>query len=344
MDNKALLSIIIPAYNCASTIERTVQSLVKQKSDDYEIIIVNDGSKDSTSEVCEKLKSEYPSVKLINKENTGVADTRNVGIKNSEGKYIAFLDSDDVWDEDYYDNDLNQKLTNGNVDIFVFSCCFADLDCNPTEYVRVKPETLSGGDYAAGLFYHSFCSFMFRREFLIKNNIVFPAFLKYGEDEVFRSKALYLADKIVAEDKMSFYYINNPYSSTKMNRNYKQYALQKLRAYYELKQFFFDQYRSKNEEVRVKNSITARYLTESLRLLPEVGYGYKKYKDLCRKENIKELLVQNGNGYFISDTAQGLINNYLRNPLKYYYKHRATGFVHNKLGDFKHFVMRRFHK
>ena len=323
MDNIVLLSIIIPAYNCASTIERTIDSIIAQKCDDYEIIIINDGSKDNTLEVCEVLGNKNASIKIINKDNTGVADTRNVGLKNAVGKYIAFLDSDDVWDKDYYDEELKVKLKNGTADIFVFSCCFADLDCIPTEYINIKTEKLCGGDYATGLFYHSFCSFIFKRVFLLENCIEFPNDLQYGEDEVFRSKALYLADAIESEDRISFYYIDNPYSSTKMNRSYKMYALQKLLAYFVLKDFFFEQYKNRKEEIRIKNNITSRYLTEALRLLPEVGYGYKKYKKLCLQENINGLINNSGKGYCLDEVTIDRLRAYLSNPAKYYFKQRV---------------------
>ena len=63
---KSTISIIIPAYNCASTIERTVQSVLKQKCSDYEIVIINDGSTDNTAEICKKLESENNKIKLKN--------------------------------------------------------------------------------------------------------------------------------------------------------------------------------------------------------------------------------------------------------------------------------------
>lgn len=340
MGNSVLLSIIIPAYNCAATLERTVASVINQKCNDYEIIIINDGSKDNTTEICKKLETKYSFIRCISKENTGVADTRNIGIKNAKGKYIAFLDSDDLWDKNYYDQELKNRLENNDTDIFVFSCCFANLDCEPIENINVKNESLKGGDYAAGLFYHSFCAYIFKREFLNNNDIRFSTKLQYGEDEVFRSKALYLAKEIESEDKMSFYYVNNPYSATKMNRNYKQYALQKLQAYYELKNFFFDQYAKRGEELRIKNNIVALYLTVSFKLLPEVGYGYNNLKELAQKEELHSVVDNSGKDYDIYYEYKPLLVYFISHPLRYYCKRRIYGFIHNILGNIKHFLMK----
>ncbi len=87
------LTVIIPAYNCAGYIEETLASVFNQTRKPYEILVVNDGSTDNTADVV----SKYPAVRLINKTNQGPSETRNRGIQESSGNWIAFLDSDDMW-------------------------------------------------------------------------------------------------------------------------------------------------------------------------------------------------------------------------------------------------------
>lgn len=101
-----LVSIIIPVYNNKSTIRRCIESSINQTMEDIEIILINDGSQDNSLKVLEEYASKYKKkIKLYNKENTGIADTRNFGVEKAEGKYIMFLDADD-----YISVELLQKL------------------------------------------------------------------------------------------------------------------------------------------------------------------------------------------------------------------------------------------
>ncbi len=95
MSTKPLFSIIIPSYNCAQYIQQTLRSIYQQTEDDYEIIVINDGSPDNLLEV---LKQETDSrLRVITQPNSGVSCARNRGIQEARGTYVAFLDSDDVW-------------------------------------------------------------------------------------------------------------------------------------------------------------------------------------------------------------------------------------------------------
>jgi glycosyltransferase involved in cell wall biosynthesis len=94
---KKRFSIIVPVYNGESVIERCIQSVINLNYSNWELIIVNDGSKDATKDICKKYLADKR-VKLINKQNSGVSDTRNRGIYESSGEYIVFLDADDYLD------------------------------------------------------------------------------------------------------------------------------------------------------------------------------------------------------------------------------------------------------
>ena len=95
MKKQPKISIIIPAYNCEKYIERCVKSILCQTYHNLEIIVINDGSKDNTIKVLKKLGNEDNRIVVINKENTGVSDTRNLGLEKATGDYIGFVDSDD---------------------------------------------------------------------------------------------------------------------------------------------------------------------------------------------------------------------------------------------------------
>ena len=94
-----MISVVIPLYNKERSIERTIQSVLNQSYTDYELIVVNDGSTDRSSNVVERMNVER--MKVISQANAGVSAARNRGIMEAKGDYVAFLDGDDLWDEDF---------------------------------------------------------------------------------------------------------------------------------------------------------------------------------------------------------------------------------------------------
>jgi glycosyltransferase involved in cell wall biosynthesis len=95
---KALVSIIIPAYNAADTICASIDSALTQSYTDIEIIIVDDGSTDKTANICRHYLNKDARIKYISKKNSGVSAARNAGIKSAKGEFVSFLDADDLWE------------------------------------------------------------------------------------------------------------------------------------------------------------------------------------------------------------------------------------------------------
>lgn len=105
---KTLVSIIMPAYNCGNFIEEAVTSVINQTYKTWELIVIDDGSKDNTVSILKDLSENDERIRFyINEKNQGVSATRNRGISLAKGDWIAFLDSDDMWDE----NKLQKQLT-----------------------------------------------------------------------------------------------------------------------------------------------------------------------------------------------------------------------------------------
>lgn len=95
---KDMVSIVMPAYNMERYIEAAVCSVQAQTYENWELLVIDDCSRDATCEIVERLAAEDPRIRLIrNKQNMGVSRTRNRGIEMSRGRYVAFLDSDDMW-------------------------------------------------------------------------------------------------------------------------------------------------------------------------------------------------------------------------------------------------------
>ena len=99
MDQEIIrFSVIMPLYNKAAYVEKAIRSVLEQTYPHYELIVVNDGSKDDSAIIAEELLKDIPNARLINQENAGVAVARNNGVAQAKGDYVCFLDADDWWD------------------------------------------------------------------------------------------------------------------------------------------------------------------------------------------------------------------------------------------------------
>ena len=112
-------SIIIPVYNVKQYLEKCLESVLCQSFGDFECILIDDGSKDGSSEVCDKLAFQDPRIRVVHKENEGVAVARNTGIGMATGEFLMFLDSDDTLSAGLLEN-CAQKLKQTGSDILVF--------------------------------------------------------------------------------------------------------------------------------------------------------------------------------------------------------------------------------
>ena len=109
-----LVSIITPAYNAASYIVETIESVLAQTYPNWEMLIVNDCSQDNTAEIVQSYAAKDKRIKLINlKQNSGAAAARNTAIKNAKGRYIVFLDSDDLWKKEKLQKQIEFMQKNG---------------------------------------------------------------------------------------------------------------------------------------------------------------------------------------------------------------------------------------
>lgn len=109
-----MISIIVPIYNAEITLKKCVDSLVNQSYKDIEILLINDGSTDNSSSICQEYADKYASVLYFSKENSGVSDTRNYGLNKAKGEYIMFVDSDDFVDTTICECLKNSATLNGS--------------------------------------------------------------------------------------------------------------------------------------------------------------------------------------------------------------------------------------
>lgn len=132
------LSVIVPVYNVERYLNRCVDSILKQDYEDFELILINDGSPDNCGSICEEYAKRDHRIRVIHQENKGLAETRNVGIKNAGGKYISFIDSDDYIVQGTYSHCMS-IIDGYNADIL----CFQHIDIYDNRLVEKEDYTLS---------------------------------------------------------------------------------------------------------------------------------------------------------------------------------------------------------
>ena len=123
--NNQLISIIVPVYNVKKYLEKCIISILNQTYKNLEIILIDDGSTDGSSEICDKLKEKDKRILVIHKENKGVSTARNEGLKIATGDYIGFVDSDDFLEKDMYSNMIN-RIENDNTKMVICNAYLED--------------------------------------------------------------------------------------------------------------------------------------------------------------------------------------------------------------------------
>ena len=214
-------SVIIPVYNCVRYLEDCVNSVFSQKTDsDYEIILVDDGSTDGSSLLCDRLRQMHPCVRVIHQVNQGVSAARNTGICAAEGAYLLFLDADDLWKEGLLQHmDIATKY---HPDVVQFGFCTFYEDGRTAEYFpppAVGGETgrayisriLSQGHMLVG----SSCINAHRKDMLQQHKLLFPVGVAYGEDLLFRVREMGKAQSICSIQEPLYLYRRNTESATR---------------------------------------------------------------------------------------------------------------------------------
>ena len=225
------VSVIIPVYNVSQYIIQCVESALSQRFE-TEIILVNDGSSDSSGEICNDYGNYYRNVKVIHKMNGGLSSARNAGIEAAEGEYLFFLDGDDWIEKDALKN-LYQLAEKADVDFIRFR--LKDDNGNPVKYGQDR--ILNTGIYdremvVKELFPVLICTdtlslgpvigvwrSLYRRSFLTENAMFFDEDIRYSEDIIFstvlmsKTKRFYYTD-----DGIYYHYTNNPNSISRSFR------------------------------------------------------------------------------------------------------------------------------
>jgi glycosyltransferase involved in cell wall biosynthesis len=207
------VSIITPVYNVEECIERSIKSVMNQTCKDFELLLIDDGSKDKSIDIARGLlENSSINYKIITQKNSGVSAARNRGIKEASGEYITFLDSDDYIDHKFVER-MYEKAEESKCEI-VF-CDYSEVDAkgnvlvqNRTNYLN---EFISGKEAALMQLKDDITigmrSAIYKSSIIQDNNLLFDTKRKYGEDMVFVVKALLYAKKVISVNEVLAFYV-----------------------------------------------------------------------------------------------------------------------------------------
>lgn len=215
-------SFIVPVYNTEKYLKKCLDSLVNQTYKDFEIIVVNDGSTDKSSNIISKYQKKYKNIIVIYKENEGLSMARNRGVQKSSGKYIIFVDSDD-----YVSNKLLEEVDKkiDDSDILRFQIATEDEEYTKiNEYHEEGFESMCGYDAFKYLSSYHFVEpawcYVIRKNYYIENKFSFKKGV-YHEDFGLIPYVIYKARKVKSVDFIGYYYIQRN-GSIMNNSNYKK--------------------------------------------------------------------------------------------------------------------------
>lgn len=220
------LSITIPVYNTEKYFPFTMdsvlaQSFFKENPEDYEIILVDDGSRDRSRDMCDEYAEQYDFIRVIHQENGGLSHARNVGLKEAEGTYVSMIDADDILHPDYYKKMVSVLDKTG---LPVVKCDryylgaeekpkFAPISLADSEIITaekaIKNDLL---ELRRPLIVEGMCTKLYRRDVL--KGLLFNENLRNEEDFLFVTELLFRLDKFAKIEDVLYFVVHNENSNT----------------------------------------------------------------------------------------------------------------------------------
>ncbi len=288
---KELVSIIVPIYNVEEYIERGVKSLMNQTYKNIEIILVDDGSKDNSSKIIDKLSKTDQRIIVKHKSNGGVSSARNEGLSIAKGEFIMFIDGDDYVEPDYIEYFYN-IINKGNYDMAFNTKCFnltTKMRNNDYSFKKFDNETLIEdiytGTIGCGV---AVWNKIYRHDFLKNNNILFDEKIWYGEGMLFNINCLVKTKNVIVGNNILYHQVFNPNSAMRnFNLNSNLCGIKSLEIQKELINFT-----NKN----IKNAWNYHHRCFNYSILKgilksESVEKYKKEYNECKRNLRKNILV-----------------------------------------------------
>ena len=255
MEN-ALISVIVPVYNAEKYLAECVQSIISQTYRNLEIILVDDGSKDSSGSICDSFAEKDSRIKVIHQENAGVSAARNHGLDECHGEYVSFVDSDDYYSTNLFESAVRLSTMFTPPDLFEFSISFTDTfgNISRTDSSAIPKNTPINIDFIRSAIIPSLIHVnknttgfgawvtnkLFKKSILDNHNIRFDNNLKIWEDGIFTVEYLKYTNSIISIDINGYHYRDTPKSLSEKHEN--QIYDFAFKIYDKYRQLYFDEY------------------------------------------------------------------------------------------------------
>jgi glycosyltransferase involved in cell wall biosynthesis len=216
------VSVVMPIYNTAAFLEEAIESILNQTLQDFELILVNDGSTDESNLICNIFTQKDQRIKYIYQENSGVSIARNKGLEMAVGEYVFFMDSDDTIDKDFIKSSYDIAKRN-NSDLVVIG----DYFCNRFQKVRVL----------------STWAQLLRMDFLHKYpEVRFPENIQPGEDGIFSHQLLLLTDHVSLNPQGIYNYRQHPNQNHNKIKEQSWKVLRQIPMWFDILVRFYTKY------------------------------------------------------------------------------------------------------
>lgn len=246
-----LVSIIVPVYNAESTLRRCIESILNQEYRDIELILVNDGSSDSSAEICDEYAEKDLRVKVIHKENTGVSDSRNVGIRMATGDYLQFVDADD-WITSEATKLMVREATQNQCEL-VITDFYRVIGKRVAQKGSIKEsgiltrEELAENimENPADFYYGVLWNKLYRRDIVFEHQIKMDERISWCEDFLFNLEYILHINRISILQVPTYYYLKNDGSLVSQSKNISKVVRTKLRIFEFYNEFYKNVYDEK---------------------------------------------------------------------------------------------------
>lgn len=305
-----MISVIIPAYNAARTIRRCIQSVLNQRYTEWEMIIVDDGSKDDTLDICQSYDNSR--IRVLHKENGGVSSARNMGLKFAQGDYIAFIDSDDFIESDYLEH-LSQGL---DYDIVISGFCYENTPESSSFHLKLANREAVGRELSKLINADQLCypwGRLFKRSIIETYHIRFDEDMRFAEDNVFNWEYLCHAESLYIDATHKDYHKSSDEGGAGYNLSFEEMDYvdgqlfmlsQKLESYYGIKL-----------QLQTKQLMHVLFLKDMLSLTATYWFDYyRKYHPCGTKSEGLDFIM--GAVYYMSLVGIAKEKQYLDKKLR----------------------------
>lgn len=315
------VSIIIPVYNKQKYLKKSIQSILEQTYDNFELIIVNDGSTDNSSEICHNFQKKDKRVRVIDIDNNGVSNARNVGISNANGEYIQFIDADD-----YTANNMLENLVN------IARMYNPDVIVNGIEKINEKNESVGKilpifegmtdiekfmGNFAnvqkqTGIYGYVHNKFI-RKSIIDNNNLLFDKDIWLAEDLDFCLDLYSNISSIYFCKDIYYYYLQESENSSTTSTKKHDY-LQQAEIILKEKSMLYSKNALNENNLNVVNSVITGFIISYMH--QKFDYNYKKF--------MKNLDIIINNNKFIDSIDCNCSNKFTNRVMKLLLKDKKT--------------------